>query len=60
MNRDAASAKLDWNRLLGFDQIAEHRGAIRDEAVGKLGSKVGNKVGTKIGTKLGSKIGLKA
>lgn len=56
MNR-GISAKVDWNRLLGFDQVASDREVLRD---GKLGSKVGGKIGVKIGVKVGVKIGLKS
>ncbi|HVF83822.1 MAG TPA: hypothetical protein VM913_06600 [Sphingomicrobium sp.] len=60
MNRENVSAKLDWNRLLGFDQIVEHRPSIRNETTGKLEAKVGAKVGNKLGVKIGAKLGLKA
>jgi hypothetical protein len=55
MNR-GISTKLDWNRLLGFEQVAADREAIRGS---RLGSKVGTKVGGKIGVKIGVKVGLK-
>lgn len=43
-------SKLDWTRMLGFEQIADQR----SNAV-KLGAKVGNKVGNKLGVKAGVK-----
>lgn len=49
------SSKLDWNRMLGFQQIASDRSKI-----GKLDAKVGAKIGGKPGLKIGSKIGGKA
>jgi hypothetical protein len=58
-NRGTA-AKLDWNRLLGFEQIAPDRAAIRDSRIAsKVGVKLGVKIGVKIGGKLGVKIGVK-
>lgn len=50
------SSKLDWNRLLGFEQVASERAELR---YGKVASKVGGKVGGKVGVKTGSKIGVK-
>lgn len=35
-------AKLDWNRLLGFDQIADRRGRAR------IGSKIGSEKETDV------------
>ena len=39
------SSKLDWNLMLGFDQIAGDRLSLRSGA--KLAAKVGNKTGDK-------------
>ena len=39
--------KLDWSKLLGFEQVAEHRGAVHGRLLGKVGDKFG-KVGRKI------------
>ena len=47
------SAKLDWNRILGFDQIASDRKVLRES--GRLDPKVGLKVGVKLGLKVGIK-----
>ena len=56
---DKISSKLDWNRMLGFEQVANTRLPAGDSA--KLGAKVGDKggapIGMKIGVKLGAKIG---
>lgn len=49
------SDRLDWNRMLGFEQIPEARTSIRDETATRLGAKVGNKLGGKIGSKRGVK-----
>ena len=49
--------KLDWNRMMGFEQIAADRGLLR--AADKLGAKVGTKVGVKLGSKPGLRIGAK-
>lgn len=48
------SAKLDWNRMLGFEQIAGDRAALRNS--GKLDAKVGVKVGVKVGAKTGVRV----
>ena len=55
MTKRPLSSKLDWNNLLGFEQVAGDRDAIRREINGRLGAKVGTKVGVKIGTKAGVK-----
>ena len=47
--------KLDWTRMLGFDQIADTRAT-----VAYVSDKLRGKVGVKIGGKLGLKAGLKA
>ena len=60
MEKSSVSKKLDWNRLLGFEQVAGERSAIGGRIGGKVGEKVGEKVGTKIGVKLGQKAGIKA
>lgn len=52
-------ARLDWNKMLGFEQITEARESIRNEAVASRGAKVGTKVGNKVGNKVGAKIGVK-
>jgi hypothetical protein len=58
MDKGRVSTKLDWNRMLGFEQIAEERDSIRE--VGQtLSPKVGDKTGPKVGIKLGQKIGNK-
>lgn len=64
-----AGSKLDWNRMLGFEQIVDVRQSTASKQltpkVGtktgvKLGAKVGNKIGLKQGLKIGAKQGLKA
>jgi hypothetical protein len=44
--------RLDWSRLLGFDQVADAQpsakaGGIKDPRLVKLGSKIGGKIGGK-------------
>jgi len=44
--------KLDWKRLLGFDQIADHEvvgdgATIKDPRLTKVGGKIGSKGGLK-------------
>ena len=46
------STKLDWNQMLGFEQIASDR-----STVGRIGAKVGGKPDMKVGAKIGGKIG---
>ena len=50
------SSKLDWSRMLGFEQVAEGRWVDA-----KLGRKVGGKpaISTKVGVKIGTKPGFK-
>lgn len=50
------SSKLDWTRMLGFEQIADSR-LVDQESDAKLDAKVGTKVGAKLGGKIGGKIG---
>ena len=38
-------SKLDWSRMLGFEQVTENRSAKREAA--KLGAKIGTKPGLK-------------
>ena len=44
------SSKLDWNRMLGFEQIVDGRVAMQDRNA-KLDAKVGVKLGAKAGVK---------
>jgi hypothetical protein len=48
MNKVAS--KLNWNRMLGFEQIADTRFAAPAESA-RLGAKVGGKVDMKVGIK---------
>ncbi len=43
--------RLDWSRMLGFEQIVDCRAASA-----KIGAKVGSKTGLKVGLKVGLKI----
>ena len=38
-------SKLDWSRMLGFEQVTDQRSTARHS--GKLGAKIGNKPGLK-------------
>lgn len=55
--------RLDWKRLLGFEQVVEQREALAERSnFAKVGGKVGGKDGFKgrrIGSKIGNKEGLK-
>lgn len=55
-DRENMMKKLDWTRLLGFDQVANDRTVLRES---RLGSKIGAKPGVKLGVKLGVKVGAK-
>ena len=44
------ASKLDWTRMLGFEQIADHRAAASNQS---------SRIDAKVGTKIGSKPGLK-
>lgn len=54
------TSKLDWNRMLGFEQITDVRESKAEVLGPKVGSKTGIKLGGKVGSKLGSKQGIKA
>ena len=51
--------RLDWNAMLGFEQVVDSRESLRSNGSDRLGAKVGEKPGTKpisgIGNKTGSK-----
>jgi hypothetical protein len=51
--------RLDWNAMLGFQQVAENRSSLRSGTSQRLGAKVGEKPGIKPTITIGSKIGLK-
>ncbi len=55
---NAPKVKLDWSRLLGFDQedLSDRPAKARDPRLAKIGNKPGTKVGVKSGTKLGVKL----
>ena len=53
------SSKLDWTRMLGFDQIAGDR-LTANKNGGKLDAKIGGKPGLKAGGRIGGKIGSKS
>ena len=54
-----AKVKLDWSRLLGFDQANPSDRTAGDPRLVKTGNKTGTKFGVKLGTKLGTKPGIK-
>jgi hypothetical protein len=57
MEKRKLASKLDWGRMLGFEQIIEVR---ESASLGpKVGTKTGQKVGNKVGGKVGHKVGLK-
>lgn len=64
MKKNDLAGRLDWNKMLGFEQLATSEGDISPSSRGRLAAKVGNKpaVGMKptetIG-RIGMKVGLK-
>jgi hypothetical protein len=59
--------RLDWNAMLGFEQVVDNRESLRSEGSERLGAKVGGKpgikptgIGSKTGLKTGAKVGLKS
>ena len=46
------ASKLDWTRMLGFEQIADNRAAAQDRN-SRIDAKVGGKIGSKPGLKGG-------
>lgn len=62
MSKKKLADRLDWNAMLGFEQVVDSRGSVRAGTQQRLGAKVGGKPGTKaiaIGVKTGLKIGVK-
>jgi hypothetical protein len=60
----STKVKLDWSRLLGFDQAdpascSSSNDKLRDPRLAKLGPKEGVKPGAKFGIKVGIKLGIK-
>lgn len=53
-NSNAGPVRLDWSKLLGFEQVADHRDVAQTGRLGKIGDKFG-KVGRKFGRKFGAK-----
>ena len=45
-NSNVGPGKLDWSKLLGFEQVAAHRDVAQAGQLGKIGDKFG-KVGRK-------------
>jgi hypothetical protein len=61
MGKAKLASRLDWNRLLGFEQIVDTREtiAMAPKVGTKTGLKLGQKTGNKVGLKLGAKQGVK-
>lgn len=51
--------RLDWNGMLGFEQVVDSRESLRSESSERLGAKVGGKPGVKPVSGLGAKTGSK-
>ena len=54
---DDRLVKLDWEKLLAFDQV--ERAPALTQLRGTTGKKFGSKVGEKLGVKVGAKEGFK-
>ena len=59
MSDKSIAAKLDWNKMLGFEQITDVRDAFGREGAARVGRKTGDKSGLKTGFKTGNKVGNK-
>lgn len=59
MGNKKLADRLDWNEMLGFEQVVDSRGSIRSDAGQRLGAKVGEKPGIKPTLKIGTKTGQK-
>ena len=59
MSGKKLAERLDWNAMLGFEQVVDSRESLGPDGSERLGAKVGGKPGVKpvdtIGTKTGSK-----
>lgn len=51
--------RLDWNAMLGFEQVVDSREALRSDGRERLGAKVGEKPGVKPVSGISAKTGLK-
>ena len=59
--------RLDWNAMLGFEQVVDSRESLGSDGGERLGAKVGGKplvkpstgIGSKTGAKIGAKPGIK-
>ena len=63
MSNKKLADRLDWNAMLGFEQVVDSRQSLRSNGSQRLGAKVGEKPGVKpeirLGTKTGTKTGQK-
>ena len=57
---NSVKVRLDWARLLGFDQADKPRAAATFKAEEPWQTKIGPKFGIKPGVKVGVKVGIKA
>ena len=55
MSGNKLADRLDWNAMLGFEQIVDSRDSLRAASQARLGTKTGGKPAEAIGTKTGGK-----
>ena len=55
MSGNKLADRLDWNAMLGFEQIVDSRDSLRVASQDRLGTKSGGKPTEAIGTKTGGK-----
>jgi hypothetical protein len=59
MGKRKLADSLDWNAMLGFEQVVDSRQSLRSGTSARLGAKVGDKPGVKPTIKIGVKTGTK-
>jgi len=59
MSNKKLADRLDWNAMLGFEQVVDSRQSLRSNGSQRLGAKVGEKPGVKPEIRLGTKTGTK-
>lgn len=59
MSNKKLADRLDWNAMLGFEQVVDNRETLRATGSQRLGAKVGEKPGIKPTIRIGTKTGQK-
>ena len=58
MSGNKLADRLDWNAMLGFEQVVDSRESLRSDGSERIGAKVGGKPIVEIGSKSGIKPGM--